>query len=58
MPKFDYDEYCVTERISAYDEISRTLTNYEDGTDDEQDLYELLVWLQNNWHIITHQKGE
>ena len=42
--------------INVYDEISRTLTNYEEGTDTEQDLYELLCFIWNNWNEIT--KGE
>ena len=42
--------------INPYDEICRTLTNYEEGTDTEQDLYELLCFLQNNWEEIA--KGE
>lgn len=48
----DY-QYVKQEQINTYDEICRTLTNYENGSDDEQDLYELLVWLQNNWDFIT-----
>lgn len=41
-----------TRRI-AEDQISLILTNYEEGIDDEQDLYELLCWIQNNWEHIT-----
>lgn len=48
----DY-QYVKQERIDTYDEICRVLTNYENGSDDEQDLYELLVWLRNNWDFIT-----
>lgn len=41
-----------TRRI-AEDQITLILTNYEEGIDDEQDLYELLCWIQNNWEHIT-----
>ena len=42
-------------RRIAEDEMSRVLTGYEEGTSDEQDLYELLCWMQNNWESITGQ---
>ena len=41
-------------RISAYDEISRVLTNYEEGTGDEQGLHELLLWLYEKWTDIMN----
>ena len=45
-----------TERQEIYDEISKTLTDYVEGILTAQDLYEMLVKVQNNWEaVITAQ---
>lgn len=38
---------------ALYDELSAVLTNYENHTANETDLYEMLVKIQNNWETIT-----
>ena len=41
---------------NIYDELSRALTDYEEDKADEQDLYNMLVKIQNNWEcVITAQ---
>jgi hypothetical protein len=43
-----------------YDEMCRLLTEYEDGSDmvTENELYYMLVKIQNNWEaVITVQEG-
>lgn len=41
-----------------YDELSRVLTDYEEDEIGEDDLYEMLVKIQNNWEIITSDEDE
>ena len=50
----------MNERDQIYDEISRTLTDYEnsdevfsDSLECSEALYFLLCKIQNNWEIIT-----
>ena len=52
------DEIQTKERI--YDEICRVLTEYENDNDmiTENELYDMLVTIQNNWEtVITKQEG-
>ena len=44
-------------REKQYDEISRVLTDYEEKTNGvtEEDLYNLLVDIQNNWETIISE---
>lgn len=44
------------EKDRIYDELSLTLTDYEEGIDDANDLYDMLVKIQNNWEMITAQE--
>ena len=49
----------MNEKAKMYDELSRLLTEYEEGNDmiTEIDLYEMLVKIQNNWEtVITAQE--
>ena len=46
------------ERRKLYDAISRVLTDYEQGEAEGEDLYEVLVDIQNNWdEVITAEEG-
>lgn len=39
---------------SLYDELSAVLTDYENNTANEQDVYDMLVKIQNHWEdVIT-----
>ena len=52
------DEIQTKEQI--YDEMCRVLTEYEDDNDmiTENELYDMLVTIQNNWEaVITKQEG-
>ena len=40
-----------------YDELSKTLTNYENHTANETDLYEMLVKIQNHWETVITAKA-
>ena len=40
-----------------YDELSTTLTNYENHTANETDLYEMLVKIQNHWETVITAKA-
>lgn len=40
------------ERDRLYDELCLTLTDYEEGIDDANDLYNMLVKIQNNWETV------
>jgi len=42
----------MTEKTMIYDELSRVLTDYEDGKKGANDLYEMLVKVQNQWEIV------
>ena len=48
----------MSEREKIYDELSALLTNYEERNDIyPDDLYDMLVKIQNNWEtIITVQE--
>lgn len=37
------------ERMKIYDDMCRVLTEYEEDKAAEQDLYKMLVVIQNNW---------
>ncbi len=37
---------------ALYDELSTALTNYENHTSNETDLYKMLVKIQHNWKTI------
>ena len=57
-----YKDLVNREREAIYDEISRTLTNYELSEKDDrptaEDLYLLLVKIQNRWEdTITAEVG-
>jgi len=41
-----------TLRNRIYDEISRVLTEYEEGLANAEDLYNVLVTIQNNWEYL------
>ena len=43
---------------SIYDELCSVLTDFEemDGTVTEEDLYNMLCKIQNNWEVITETK--
>jgi len=46
----------VNERKKIYDELSRILTDYESNEVGEEELYNILVDIQNSWEtIITKQ---
>ena len=50
----------VVTKQSIYDEMCAVLTEYEDGSDmiTENELYAMLVKIQNNWEsVITAQEG-
>ena len=38
-----------------FDELSRILTEYEEGKIGKEDLYKILVKIQNNWELITSE---
>ena len=48
----------MDERGKIYDELSKLLTDYEDGgTVTQEDMYDMLVKIQNNWEgVITGGK--
>ena len=49
----------MNERDKIYDEICKTLTEYEEGNDmiTELTFYDLLCKIQNNWEsVITKQE--
>lgn len=49
----------MSEKQKIYDELCRTLTEYENGNDmiTEYELYDMLVKIQNNWEtVITVQE--
>ena len=39
-------------RDEIYNELTRVLTEYEEGLADERDLYSILVKIQNNWEYL------
>lgn len=45
----------MNEAKKIYDELSKVLTDYEDmeGSCTEEDLYNMLVKIQNNWESIV-----
>lgn len=43
----------MSEKLKLYDELSKVLTNYENDEYDQNDLYEMLVKIQNNWDLIS-----
>lgn len=44
-------------RDEIYDELSGTLTDYEDGTTGAEELYAMLVKIQNAWEdVITAEE--
>ena len=44
----------MNERMQIYDELSRVLTEYEEGICGPEDLYDILVQIQANWEdVIT-----
>lgn len=46
----------IAKRQEIYDEVSRTLTGYEEGTVGTQEMYETLCKVQNSWeNVITAQ---
>lgn len=46
----------MEERCMIYDELCRTLSDFEDGYADERDLYNMLCVIQNRWEdTITKQ---
>ena len=48
----------MSEKNEIYDELSRVLTDYEEGNADSGDLYLMLVKVQLNWEaVITAQEG-
>lgn len=48
----------MSEKNEIYDELSRVLTDYEEGNADAGDLYLMLVKVQINWEaVITAQEG-
>lgn len=53
----------INKRNSIYDELCRVLTDYEGNGDEEyvpnpDDLYDMLVKIQNNWDDITADLDE
>lgn len=42
----------MNEKEVIYDTLSRVLTNYEDGYATEEDLYYMLVDIQNRWESV------
>lgn len=46
----------MNEKAKIYDELSRVLTEYENGDCGPWDLYDMLVKIQNRWEdVITCQ---
>lgn len=44
----------MNEKMQIYDELSRVLTEYEEGICGPEDLYDMLVKIQNCWEgVIT-----
>lgn len=44
------------ERVKIYDDLSRTLTEYEERKIGEEELYNMLVKIQNNWETVITAK--
>lgn len=44
------------EKKDIYDELSRILTEYEEGIIGEEDLYYMLIKIQNNWETVITAK--
>lgn len=42
---------------SLYDELSRTLTDYENNKINDIGLYDMLVKIQNNWETVITAKS-
>ena len=42
----------LSEKINIYDELSKVLTDYEERKATEEELYNMLVKIQNNWEVI------
>lgn len=41
-----------TEKNAIYDRMCGVLTDYEEGKSNENDLYEMLVEMQNEWEAL------
>lgn len=49
----------MTTKREIYDDLSRVLTDYEEGNADTTDLYDMLVTIQNRWEdTITVQETD
>lgn len=48
----------MNEKERIYDELSRVLTEYEENLIGAEELYNMLVHIQNNWDIITGDTDE
>lgn len=48
----------MTEKDKIYDELSRVLTEYEEGDASANALYETLVDIQNNWETVITVREE
>jgi hypothetical protein len=48
----------MTKHVELYDKLCRILTDYENLENEvlEEDLYDLLVEIQNNWDIIKRSE--
>ena len=46
----------MDEQQKIYDELSSVLTDYENDVADGEDLYEILVKIQNNWEGVITSK--
>ena len=42
----------MNEKQIIYDKLSAVLTNYESKNATENDLYEILVEIQNQWEVV------
>jgi len=42
----------MNKKMEIYDELSRILTDYEEGEADANDLYAMLIKIQNNWETV------
>lgn len=41
---------------TIYDELSKVLTDFENMDANEEDLYNMLVKIQNNWEVVSGEE--
>ena len=48
----------MSEKAKIYDSLCKILTDYENDTATAEDLYNILVHIQNNWETIITNPDE